>query len=211
METEKVNAIVLSCLEYGEYDIITSMFTLEHGLIRAFAKSARRSVKRFGGTLEPLNCIEATLLVRDNGLSTLKSSELSACYPSIHCRLESMALAMYGCELIEQLLPEGHPVPRLFRLFASFVDYLANNDANTSVRRFFEINLLNILGYRPEIPLPSLQTLKDCLRTGKFGSIIFNRQELRDAGKILDYSIESHIQRPLKSVRFLDEMLERTP
>lgn len=210
MQSELVNAIVLSCHDYGERDLILSLFTLEHGRIKAFAKGARNSVKRFGGRLEPANCIEAIIVIRDESMSILKSSEISVCHTSILSRLESLATAIYACELIDLLAPEGHPVPRLFRLLATLIEYLDQNNASMSDRRFFEINLLNIMGYRPEIPLPELQTLKDCLRTGKFGIITFTKAELKSAGRILDSAIALHTNRTPKSLNFINKMLEQT-
>ncbi len=208
MQTEKVHAIVLSCNDFSESDMVASLFTLEHGLLRGFAKGARKSVKRFGGSLEPPNCLEAVLGIKAEGLCRLQSAELSVCHPSIRGRLESIALAMYACELVELLTPEGHPIPRLFRLLACLVDYLDRHDANRSDRRFYEINVLNILGYRPELTEGTHQTLKECLRTGKFGHIKFTEEEIRGAGMILDAAITTHIHRPLQSLKFLDAILE---
>ena len=206
MKSEQCHAIILSTLNYGESDRIVSLFTLEHGRLRGFAKSARASRKRFGGQLEPTNRLEVALSLKEDGLSRIERIEQSVSYPELRQRLESMALALYASELVEALTPEGHPLPRLFRLLSTLFEYLAGQAGSVADRRFFEINLLNILGYRPILESILLQPLSDCLKTGSFGKIRFSDTELEAAGRLLDREIAGHCAHPLKSRTFLDNL-----
>lgn len=45
-------AVVLRSVDYGDSDKIVTLFTSGYGKISAIAKGAKRSMKRFGGTLE---------------------------------------------------------------------------------------------------------------------------------------------------------------
>lgn len=54
--------------------------------------------------------------------------------------LVRIAHALYVCELVDSITPEGQPFPRLFRLFAAYLDHLEKVEATESDRRFFEIN-----------------------------------------------------------------------
>ncbi len=209
MKTEHCQAIVLSTLDYGESDRIVSLFSLEFGRIRAFAKGARASRRRFGGMLEPGNRLELTLQVKDEGLSRLERVEAARCHPGLRGNLETLALALYGCELVEALTPEGHPLPRLYRLLATLLDHLERGAATEADQRFFEINLLNILGYRPPLEDDDLHPLRNCLRTGTFGLISFSGQELAASGRLLDRSISNHTTRPLQSLSFLQDVTGR--
>lgn len=194
-------------MDYGDNDRIVSLFTLEHGRLKAFAKSARNSKKRFGGSLEPGCSVDALLTVREAGLCRLDKTDNCRIFGNLLRQLESMALAMYACDLIEQLTPEGHPLPRLFRLMFSLLEHLDHQPGTAEDRRFFEINLLNILGYRPSTDGIDLKPLQDCLKTGRFGLIRFNANELDAAGRLLDAAIASHCARPLKSLTFLEGVL----
>lgn len=49
---ELLIALVLHLADYGEADIIATLLTPSHGRVSAFARSARRSKKRFGGRLQ---------------------------------------------------------------------------------------------------------------------------------------------------------------
>jgi len=155
MHSEKLQTFVLSSLDYGDSDRIVSLFTLEHGRIRAFARGARNSRKRFGPALEPFARIAVQTHIKQ-GLSTLQQADIVSIYPATRGDLARIAHALYACELVEAITPEGHPLPRLFRLMAAYLDHLETETAVESDRRFFEINLLNILGYRP--------TLESCTR-----------------------------------------------
>ena len=150
MHTEKLHCFVLSSMDYGDSDRIVSLFTLEHGRIRGFARGARKSRKRFGAALETFARIDVQAKIKE-GLSGLQQADIHNIYPHIRSGLDSIAHALYACELIEVFSPEGQALPRLFRLLSTYLDHLEISPATESDRRFFEINLLNIMGYRPSI------------------------------------------------------------
>jgi DNA repair protein RecO (recombination protein O) len=157
MKVESLHCFVLSAIDYGEADRIVSLFSLEHGRIKGFARAARKSRKRFGAALEAFARIDAQIHIKD-GLCGLQQAEIHNIYPAIRAELGRIAHALYVCELVDALTPEGVPLPRLFRLMAAYLDFLEKTEAVESDRRFFEINLLNILGYRP--------SLDECTRCG---------------------------------------------
>lgn len=150
MHIERIQAFVLSAIDYGDSDKIVSLFTLEHGRVKAFARGAKKSRKRFGPALEPFARIEAQARLKE-GLSTLQQAEAQCLYPGIRADLTGIALALYSCELVDAMIPEGVPLARLFRLFSVWLEWLEKETATQGGRRFFEINLLNILGYRPSL------------------------------------------------------------
>ena len=162
MRLETLQAFVLSTSDYGERDRIASLFTLEYGRLKGFARGARNSRKRFGPALENFARIDLQLNHKE-GLSSLRSADVISVYPGIRGELGAIAYALYACELVECLTPEGHPLPRLYRLLATYLDRLEAGHVDEIDRRLFEINLLNIIGYRP--------SLEECCRCGSlFGA-----------------------------------------
>jgi DNA repair protein RecO (recombination protein O) len=143
-------AIVLSIRDYGEADKIVTLFTLEHGKIDGIARNAKKSRKRFGGSLEVFARIRFLAILKE-GLSRLDDAELITVFPHIREDLAKIGHAGYACELVDRLLPEAQPNKRLFRLLVSYLEYIDSTLPIADDRRFFEVNLLNILGYR--IPL----------------------------------------------------------
>jgi DNA repair protein RecO (recombination protein O) len=157
MHLEKLQAFVLSNSDYGESDRIVSLFTLEHGLLKGFARGARNSRKRFGPALETFARIDIHISLKA-GLSSVRSADVITLYTGIRSVLGAIAHALYACELVECLTPEGQPLPRLYRLLAAYLEHLDSGCVKVCDRRMFEINLLNILGYRP--------SLTECCRCG---------------------------------------------
>jgi len=154
MRSEKLQTFVLSTIDYGESDRIVSLFSLEHGRIRAFARGARKSRKRFGPALESFARIEAHVRLKE-GLSSLQQADIITVYPGIRRDLATISHALYACELVDSITAEGQALPRLFRLLSAYLERLETEAAFEADRRFFEINLLNILGYRPPLEICS--------------------------------------------------------
>lgn len=150
MHLEKLQAIVLSTTNYGDSDRIASLFTLEHGRLSGFARGARNSRKRFGPALETFARIDVQLAHKE-GLSSLRQADVITVYSGIRSELGGIAHALYACELVECMTPEGQPLPRLYRLLVAYLDRLDSVYVDEVDRRQFEINLLNILGYRPSL------------------------------------------------------------
>jgi len=147
MERCRSEAILLGVSDYGEADRIVTLFTLEHGKLKGLAKGAKRSFRRFGGILEPFARLTVDIAVR-SGLSRLVGADALTIFPRIREDLMKIGYAGYACETVDLLLPEGLPNSRLFRLLAAYLEHLDLAPPSPSDRRFFEVNLLNILGYR---------------------------------------------------------------
>ncbi|MGA7826773.1 MAG: DNA repair protein RecO [Geobacteraceae bacterium] len=152
MVTHECEAVVLAAMDYGETDRIVTLFTREHGKVRAIARHGKKSVKRFSGALEVYARLRLQLVLKE-GLSSLRNSDIITVFPHIRNDLLKISYAGYACEVIDRLLPEAMCNPRLFRLLVSYLEQLDGAPSNADDRRFFEINLLNILGYRLSLEL----------------------------------------------------------
>src|SRR5450631_3151122 len=136
MHSEKLQAFVLSTSDYGYSDRIASLFTLEQGRMKGFARGAKNSRKRFGAALETFARIEAHVRIKQ-GLSGLQQADIQSVYPRIRGDLAKIAYALYACELVDAMTPEGHPLPRLFRLLSVYLERLEASAASECDRRFF--------------------------------------------------------------------------
>jgi len=149
MMTSRCEAIVIGSMDYREADKIVTLFTLEHGKLKGIARGAKKSIRRFGGALELFARLRLEIGLKE-GLVQLHGADIVTVFPGIRTDLKKIAHAGYACDLSDALLPEGLSNSRLFRLLAAYLEHLdRSSDADPSDRRFFEINLLNVLGYRP--------------------------------------------------------------
>lgn len=150
MQSFPCEAIILGMKDYRESDKLVTLFTPEHGKVSGLARGAKRSARRFGGTLELFARLRVQLVLRQ-GLSTVQEADAVTVYPGIRADLLKIGCASYACEIVDCLAPEGMANERLFRLLAAYLERLDQAPAALSDRRFFEINLLNIMGYRPAL------------------------------------------------------------
>src|SRR5512145_2254571 len=123
MNLHASDAIILRHLDYGEADRIVTFLTPGHGLLKGFARSARKSRKRFGASLEPFAQVRLHWSSPCSGdLLSLREAELIDLRAGLRLELTAIALAGYGCELLETLMGEGHGHGEAFALLAAYLD-----------------------------------------------------------------------------------------
>ncbi|SNB46714.1 DNA repair protein RecO [Geobacter sp. DSM 9736] len=202
MEVVTSEAVVLRLSDYRESDKLVTLFCREHGKIRGIARGAKRSARRFGGTLELFARINVQLVLRE-GLSSVREADALTVYPQIRDDLPKIGCAGYACELVDALLPEGLPNPRLYRLLIAYLERLEIAEADGTDRRFFEINLLNILGYRPALDNCSgcgTDLVASAARLGGNGAILCGR--CSTGGRLLSSETLTLLGRALRTGRF---------
>lgn len=152
MQHHCLEAIVLHHVDYGEADRIVSFFTAERGLFKGFARNARKSRKRFGTALEPFSQVRIRWQSSPRGdLVTLQEVELLDLRADLRRDVNCLALAAYGCELVEVLLGEGQAQPEVFLLLRSFLDHLAEHGVSREARLLFDLRMLHLTGYIPHL------------------------------------------------------------
>ncbi|SDM38234.1 DNA replication and repair protein RecO [Geoalkalibacter ferrihydriticus] len=153
MQTHTSEAIVLRHVDYGEADRIVTFYARDVGLLKGFARNARSSRRRFGAALEPFAEVRVQWKkARGEGLVSLQEVELEDLRAALRTRLEALALAAYGCELVEELFGGGAPHPEVFDLLRAFLDALAGDGGGPAVLKLLlELRLLRAAGYVPHL------------------------------------------------------------
>jgi DNA repair protein RecO (recombination protein O) len=112
--SQLVSAIVVGHTDYGESDRILRLVTPERGRVSALARGARKSKKRFGGTLDLGNRVDLTLTAGRGKLPLVTQSDLVRGTGHVRDSLEGLALLPYLCEWVSALAQVDHPEPKLF-------------------------------------------------------------------------------------------------
>jgi DNA repair protein RecO (recombination protein O) len=99
MPRTKTRAIILNTRDYSESDRIIIMLSPNMGLINAIAKGARKSTKRFPGTLEPFSEIEAELYIKP-GIELFRIEEAKLVNANLWAR-EDLNLFAHASILLE--------------------------------------------------------------------------------------------------------------
>lgn len=145
------HAIVLRQIIYGESDLIVSLLSAEHGIIRGFAHGGRRSIKRFGAALAPFSTIDVRWQASRTELLTFLDADLFYARETIRHSVERLGLAYYAVELLEMLLNPGESQPFFFPLLQGYLDALAEGENPRQTRLLFELRLVQQLGYIPHL------------------------------------------------------------
>jgi DNA repair protein RecO (recombination protein O) len=145
-------AIVLRTVDYGDADRVVTLFTREVGKLSALARSARKSVKRFGAGLGLFGVGEAILHDKPNAeLATLERFDGARGFPALMSDVAKVAHGGYACEVVRELIPPRQPEPQIFELLVDFFGALEAGPARAETLRIFELSLLDALGLRPQI------------------------------------------------------------
>lgn len=144
------DAIVLSRFDYGEADRIMTLFTPSYGKLKAIAKGVRRTTSRLGGSLEPLAELRVAL-ARGRTFDVVTQVEVTHAWLSLRDSLESAATAWYLAELADRSIEERHETEGLYALLKRAYELLDAGMAAGRVARWYEMNLADELGVRPEV------------------------------------------------------------
>lgn len=146
----RLQGIVLRRLDIGEADRIVTLFTMEQGKRRIVAKGTRRTSSRLAGHLEPF-CATRLLVARTRGLDIVSQAETVESFGALRKTERGIATAGYFCELVDSLLPEGEQQEAVYELLFAALRLLADGRDDALVTHVFELGILRLLGYRPEL------------------------------------------------------------
>ena len=148
--TYQTEAIIIKKTKLGEADRILTLYTPELGKIQAVAKGIRRPRSKLAGHLELLTH-SLVSLARGRNLDTIIGSQTINSFLPLKSDLHLTSYALYATELVSQFTVDHVKNCPLFRLFLETMQQLCQDGDNELVLRYFELQLLNEVGYRPQL------------------------------------------------------------
>lgn len=146
----RAEGIVLRRSDFGEADRILTLFTRGQGKLRVLAKGIKKTKSRKSGHLELF--IHAQLLIaRGRSMDIVTQAEAIQVFLPLRSDLRRTAYAYYVAELMDKFTEEGTESPGLFELLLDTLKQLAENPQLETIAHYFELHLLDSLGYRPEL------------------------------------------------------------
>jgi DNA repair protein RecO (recombination protein O) len=146
--TSKTEALVLRTRDLGEADRLLVLLTPARGKLRAVVRGARKPKSKLGGHLEPFTHVSVEL-VQGKNLAIVTGAQVLHSFLPVKEDLVRLGQASYVCELTDCFAPEGEENRPLFDLVVSSLSSLA--EGGETVLRCFEVRLLGIMGYGPEM------------------------------------------------------------
>jgi DNA repair protein RecO (recombination protein O) len=149
----KTEAIVLRTMELGEADRVLTVLTPRLGKLRVIAKGIRRPRSRLGGGLQPFSDVQLVLAV-GRTFDVVTQVALENPHLGLRDDLHSTAAAWYVVELADRFCEGSADSYRAFELLAqalAALDASPHEVGRELVARWFELHLLDAMGFRPEL------------------------------------------------------------
>lgn len=147
----RTDAFILKRRDFGEADRLLTILTPRHGKLDVIAKGARKPTSSKTGHVE-LFTRSDMLIHRGRDLGIAVQAEVLDVYQQLREDLQRGAYASYVAELIIRFTAiEDEDSGLLCDLLAQTFQNLCVDDDPRLAVRYFEISLLDIVGFRPEL------------------------------------------------------------
>ena len=147
----RVEAVVLRHHDYGEADRLLTLYTRQLGKTRVLAKGARKIASRKAGHIEPFTQVKLQL-ARGRDMLLVTQADTVDAYLPLREDLILTSQASYVLELLDRFTyVDETENPSTFRLLTDTLARLASNDDPWLVIRYYEMRLLDLLGFRPQL------------------------------------------------------------
>ena len=152
MALHSTPAIVLRSINLSENDKLITFMTEYFGKVKCVAKSARKLKNRFGAALESMSHINLIFFGRQNQtLYNLNHSDIIHSFQSVRENFRKVFMGIYFTEAVEAMASEGHREAGLFYLLLDSLKALKEQEELETLCRLFEIRLLCLAGYTPQL------------------------------------------------------------
>lgn len=148
----RTRALVLRTFDQGESDRVVQLYTESLGRVGAIAKGARRSKRRFPGTLEILSVVDVRLVDPPRAqLARLEGAKLVRAFEGIPASLARYAIACQFLELLNRATSERQAQPELFHFALGVLDVLDGETPDELLALLVLAKTLARIGYRPQL------------------------------------------------------------
>lgn len=146
----RTEAVVLRRGDLGEADRLLTVFSPKYGKLRLVAKGVRRPTSRKAGHLEPLTRVDL-LLAKGRELDIITQAQSLQTYPLPTEDLERLGYALYAAELLDHFSVAEGETRSQYRLLTDTLERLSGGAEPAPAIRHFELQLLEVSGFRPEL------------------------------------------------------------
>ena len=136
--------------DLGDADKIIAVYSPYLGKLRVVGKGVLKPRSRLGGHVEPLSRV-SLLIAKGANLDVISQVSPIDSFVELRDDLEKTAQGLYAAELLDLFTGEEDASPELYEVFLETLGALSTNRDGGLVLRRFELRLLSILGFAPEL------------------------------------------------------------
>lgn len=149
--SQRFPALVIRRKNFEEADQFITFLTPGEGKVSALARGVRKFNSKKAGHLQSFNYVDVQLSKgRGSSLIVTQVTTIET-FPGIMGSLEKMARASCVLELAEKFSPENAENREIFQLTLDTIRRINFFDDVFPIQRYFDIHLLDLIGYRPQL------------------------------------------------------------
>jgi len=148
--TYRTEALSLRKMPLGEADLLLTLYTRDAGKLRAVAKGARRTTSKLVGYFEPLT-LNLLALSKGRNLDIVNQAQVIDNFSDLKSSLTGLTQGLYIAELLDGFGSEDNPNQELYQLSLDALGAIEQAPASEMPLRFFELHLLRVSGFMPEL------------------------------------------------------------
>jgi DNA repair protein RecO (recombination protein O) len=157
MPIEKTDAIVLRVTPFSATSHVVTWLTRDRGRLFTLVKGATRPRSAFLGQYDLHYTCELLYYGKDHGgVSIARECTPLKTRTGLRSDWKASLCAGYSSELVAWCTMPGQPVPPVYDLLDSALDFLSENGARRTMLPWFELTLLSSLGLAPRFDSCSL-------------------------------------------------------
>ena len=141
----------------GEADLVSSLYSREHGKLDVLARGARRLTSKLMGHFEPLTLVRLSI-ARGRTLDIVAEAEVVNAFPDVKSDYASVARGLHVAELIDGFSASSASNPQVLDLALQTLEAIGKQDATATddhspdlPLRYFDLQLLQLSGFLPEL------------------------------------------------------------
>jgi DNA repair protein RecO (recombination protein O) len=146
----RTEAVVLRRHDFGEADRMLTLYTPGLGKIRVLAKGVRKPRSRKAGHVE-LFTHNRLLIAKGRSLDIVTQADTINTFLALRTELSRTSCGYYVAELVDKFTEEREENGRVFDLLVQTLAWLGEAEDTDLVLRYFELRLLDYVGYRPQL------------------------------------------------------------
>ncbi|MEJ2038520.1 MAG: DNA repair protein RecO [Desulfosarcinaceae bacterium] len=194
--------IVLRRRSYGDFDVIVTLMTRDHGKRTLMAKAAKKSKKRFGGLLEPFAGLQVVFRM-GKGMPLLEEASLVQSFDGVRTDIVKTAYGSYWLELIDLWVEEKQERPELYHLLGFALQALGEGDrAAAMLSILFQMRFIGHEGLAPVLErcacchkrIEALPLQRFCIDLNKGGIVCQSCPADRNGRLMLSRDTLKHLQ-----------------
>ncbi len=148
--TFRRQGIVLESKPLGDAHLMVTLLTSDEGKLRAVARGARKTTSKLVGHLEPLTRVEMSLS-KGREFNYVSQVQVLESFLSLKTELGGVTRGLYLAELASWYAVEEAPGTSIYNLLLDGLRVLPESKNPDVVLRCYEIQLLRVSGFMPEL------------------------------------------------------------